>query len=151
MKTYKLTDIKQVCDVIYGRKINDRSWLRWKRKLCLPKSIREVSEPQMEQLLTLTNMKRATPYNEITLTKVVQTKADALKEFYQHRESYKLYLLPDVCKGDELPNIIYMVTGRKVTKRTLYRWGLRLNKPFSTNINYTKADVSQFINEVFVA
>lgn len=75
-------------------------------------------------------MKRATPYDKITLTKVVQSKVDCLKEFYQHRESYKLYLLPDVCNGGELPNIIYMVTGRKVAKRTLYRWGLKLQKPF---------------------
>jgi len=151
MKTYKLSEVKQVCEVIYGKPINERTWLRWKRKLCLPKSIRVVSDAQMEQLLTLANMKKTTPYDKITLAKVIKSKADTLKEFYENRESYKLYLLPDECSGGELPNVIYMVTGRKVSQRTLYRWGIRLNRRFSTHTNYTKEEVSRFISEVFVA
>ncbi len=150
MKTYKLSEVKQVCEVIYGKPICERTWLRWKRKLCLPKSIREISESQMEQLLTLANMKKTTPFDKITLTKVIESKRDALNDFYHNHESYKLYLLPDVCSGGELTNIIYMVTGRKVNQRTLYRWGIRLNCRYSTHTNYTKDEVSKFISEVFV-
>jgi hypothetical protein len=146
--TYKLMDIKQVCEVIYGRAIADRTWRKWKSKLGFNPYEKEVSEDKMTQLLTLANMKREKPYNPVTLMEVVKAKQKTLEEFRDTRYSYRLYLLPDECKGDDLQDIFKMVTGRFVAERTLYRWGELLNIPYSPNRKYGKDEVKQYISKI---
>jgi hypothetical protein len=150
MTTYKLSDVKQVCEAIYDRPIVDRTWRKWKASLSLPKYVKEISQAQMEQLLTLANLKRSKPYDKVTLTQVIKSKQATLKEFQEARNNYTLYLIPDECRGDSLPEVIRMVTGRQVSLKSLYRWGKMLNKHYSSNSNYTKDEVLLYISQTLI-
>lgn len=150
MKFYRLTDIKLVCESIYKRKISDRTWRRWKSLLALDKYSKFVSEQNMEQLLTLANMKRSQPYDKITLTDIVKFKLQTLLDFQETRKNYTTFLLPDTCTGVEIPNIIKLVTGRKLSKKTLYRKSVNFIKPYSTNKNYSKNELEEYISLGFV-
>lgn len=148
MKTYKLSDIKKVCETIYGRPIGDSTWRRWKQKLQFTPYETSVSESKMEQLLTLANMKRKNPYQQIILSEVIKQKTDTLKTFSQTEQDYKLYLVPETCKGKEIRDVIYMVTGRKLHRNSLYRYGLKVQIPFSANRKYRKDEVCKMISEI---
>lgn len=146
MKLYKLADVKKVCDVIYGKEIDRNTWSRWKRKLLIPKSSREVDLQRLEQIITLTNIKRARPYFNPDLYEIVKMKTEALKEFHDTKYTYQLYLLPDRCRGSEIGNILKMLTGRLISNKSLYRWGEETGIKFSTNNTYTKDEILKIIH-----
>ena len=140
---YKMTDVKQVCETVYGQDISERTWVRWRDKLSLPKHIRFCSIAEMELLLTLANMRRATPLKKVELESVVLAKTAVLKKI--HREVAPS-LIPTQCLGSNLPQIIKECTGKTVSIKTLYRWGKTYNYRFSTNIKYTKSEIEKWIS-----
>jgi hypothetical protein len=150
MNTYKLSDVRQVCEVIYGRKIVDRTWRKWKFSLAIGGYLKEISQANMEQLITLANLKRSRPYDKIRLSEVIESKQATLQELQNTRNNYLLFLLPDECKGSTIPEIIYMVTGRKISQKTLYRWGVILNEQYKVNKNYKKDVLLTFISQAFM-
>lgn len=143
--TYKLTDVKQVCEVIYGKPIQLRTWRKWKNKLGFPPYIKVVDENMLTQLLTLANMKREKPFDKIKLTDVIKAKQTVLEDFKNTRYSYRLFLIPDECKGRDIQGIIKMVTGRLVSRPSLYRWGEINCIPYNPDKNYKKDEVMRFI------
>ena len=95
-------------------------------------------------------MKRATPYDKITLEQVVKSKQETLKNLRDTCDSYKLFLLPEKCKGLEIPKIIKMITGRDISHKSLYRWGVKLNHNYSTTKIYSKDDVLKYLSLIFL-
>ncbi|MBW4598006.1 MAG: hypothetical protein KME46_35175 [Brasilonema angustatum HA4187-MV1] len=140
---YKMIYVKQVCETIYGREIPERTWVRWKDKLTLPKHIRFCSQGEMEQLLTLANMRRTKPLSQLSLETVVLAKTEALKNL--NREVLTP-LIPSECLGKNLPQIIKECTGKTVSLKTLYRWGSTCNFRFSANTNYTRSEIEKWLS-----
>lgn len=138
-----MTYVKQVCETIYGRNIPDRTWLRWKSKLSLDKHIRFCSQGQMEQLLTLANLRREKPLTQLTLETVVNAKTEALANL--NRE-VAVPLIPTNCLGKDLPSIIKDCTGKTVSIKSLYRWGKEFNFRFGTNSKYIKSEIETWIS-----
>lgn len=150
MKFYRLTDVRIVCEAIYKQKISDRTWRRWKAILVIDKYSKFISEQKLEQILTLANVKRSQPYDKVTLSDIVKSKLKTLIDFQETRNNYTNFLLPDVCKGIEIPDVIKLVTGRKLSKKTLYRKSINFSKPYSTNKNYSKNELQEYISLGFV-
>lgn len=139
---YRTTEVKLVCQVVYGREIPERTWVRWREKLNLPKYLRYCSSGQMEQLISLANLRRTKPFDQITLKMIVQNKSEALRAYNNVSESMPL---PSLCSGKELPNLLTSVLGESVSLKTLYRWSKQYDYVFSTNTNYTKKEIEQWI------
>lgn len=140
---YKTTYVKQVCETIYGHSIPDRTWVRWRAKLNLPKHIRFYSQGEMEQLLTLANLRRTKPLTQLTLATVLAAKTEALNNL--NRE-VTIPLIPTECFGKNLPQIIKECTGKTVSIKSLYRWGKTFNFRFGVNIIYVKSEIETWIS-----
>jgi hypothetical protein len=143
MTAYKLTDVKMVCQAVYGREISDRTWRRWKERLGFTGYEREVSEAKMQQLLTLANMKRTAPLSKISLGKVLKNKEESLRKLQGLIDSA---LLPEYCLGENLPGLLEDLTGRKPSLKTLYRWGASNDFRFQANKKYSKHEVQKWVD-----
>lgn len=143
---YKLTDVKAVCEAIYGKKLKKRAWIYWKRKVLIQSHAREIDSNQLGRLITLANLKRKQPYKEFSIEYIIEQKETALKEFYAKKYIYQEYLLPDECNGSNLLGVINLTTGRDVSTKTLYRIGKRLNIPYSLNRIYKKNEMLAYIS-----
>ena len=150
MIKYKLTKVKTVCEGIYGQKLSDRTWRKWRSQLGFDGYVKEISEAKMEQLLIYSYLKRIRPYDKITLLEIMEARADVLQCLRECCTTHKPHIIPDQCRGTGILGLIEMVTGRSVSLATLYRWGEELGCKFSINAIYKKIEIESFISKALL-
>lgn len=145
---YSIVNVKKICEVIYGKPILHRTWIRWKKASAIPARAKMIDEEAMGRIVTLTNMRLAHPKTKYKLTEILEEKKRVLAEFNKSRLSYQNFLIPDNCSGKEIPEIIELTTGRKLSRAALYRLGNRAKLQYSTTASYERNDVLKLISAV---
>lgn len=148
MNTYKLSDVKLVCEVIYGKPILHRTWIRWKKNNAISVRAKTITEDEMGRLITYTNMRLAHPKTKYKIAEIIDEKKRILAEFNKNRLSYQTFLIPEKCSGKQIPEIIRITTGRKLSRAALYRLGNRVKIQYSTTVNYKREDVLRLISAI---
>lgn len=149
-KTYKLSDVKLVCDAIYGRTINPRTWIRWKKQAGINVDCRckIINYEELGRLITLAALKKKQPTKDFRLTEIIQAKQNVLDEYYANKYNYQKFLVPNSCKGCELLGVLNIATGRDISLRSLYRLGKKANIAVHLNNSYSKDEVMTLILQI---
>ncbi|RUR77055.1 hypothetical protein PCC6912_40140 [Chlorogloeopsis fritschii PCC 6912] len=142
--TLTLDLVRRGCMDVYDNPISDRTWRRWKRIVMIPEYAKTVTQEQAIALLTLAFMKREMPKAKLTYLKVRQRLA-AYPELDNKLSQRLIDIANTFCVGTDLPDIIYQFACRRVSIRTLYRWGKKYQIPFSTEARYNHADIMRWV------
>jgi hypothetical protein len=140
---YPLDFVQRACSLIYGAQVSDRTLRRWKSICHISPWSKQLSREQVEELMTLAYLRSKFPRKQLCYVHVKKQLLsspieDLLLQPYVKKTG-------DTLKGKDLPKIIYKVTKRRVTLRTLYRWSKDHSLEFGTKLEIPKFQLESWL------
>jgi len=141
--------VRQACALERGltAEMNDRTWLKY-RKICgVPSNAKRLTDREVVLLLVCASLHKA-GWRKVSKLQVMGEANRRVRECGQQ-------LLDHVQKfcgssatviGKDLPKVIEQTRGRKVSEKTLYRWGYQKGMPrFKRYQEYTPHQVKRWL------
>jgi hypothetical protein len=141
--------IKRVCTEVYGRGFCDKTWDRWRKACNIDLDKEEYAPNEWAKLVALAKLKRENPFGHFELTHLYAEigKLQAQRATIDQIRRISRQTIPDRCYGSELADVILQATGRKVSDKTLYRWGQDNGIAFGVRREYNAREINWWIRQ----
>lgn len=153
MQVFKTEIIRRVCVEIYGREFCDKTWERWRKACRINLDKKEYSQTEWAKLIALAKLKRENPFGKFEMKHLYAeiSKLQTQRATIDQIRRIACQVIPDRCYGSQLTTIILQATGRKVSEKTLYRWGKEEGQKhgitFGTGREYVAREINWWIKQ----
>ena len=140
--------VRQACALEKGAAtLGDRTWRKYRTICGVPSNAKRLTDREVIMLLVCTSLHKS-GWRKVSKLQVMTEANKRVRECGEKllKQAQTFCGNDATIKGKDLPKIIHQAKGRKVSEKTLYRWGGQKGMPrFQRHAEYTPHQVRRWL------